>query len=439
MKKILLFIICLLTSITMVKADYIACYLTKGEKGTENLKPGDTVTIYLTTNADTLLYTYYRNVIDYDTSVFEYDGYTLSNGWKVDSINFKDIYNRNSNISTIDIELYNKNLNSMLNNFEISEEEVNSYYDKQYQENGFVDTVAQIKFKVKRGIEDQTTYISLSEYDSYYYELDYDSYYDYYNDEYEYGYSEVYDGECLPSKLIFKIENNLKEYREDASLSYLYPIMDDFVEYDKEFSPDVYEYNVNTTSNDVIFYEYCSANNFCYDGSGNNSLKKGKNTFVFNTKSEDGKQSKKYIVNINKVTNANNTKITYPKLNSLIVKDYDFVEEFNQDIKLYHIEIPYELNKLDIDYETDADDITITGNEDLKIGTNVINIRITNTIDDRKYSKEYKILAFKDNIKKEEVKKEKKTNYKYIILGSVILILIVVIISLLIHKKRKKA
>lgn len=103
----------------------------------------------------------------------------------------------------------------------------------------------------------------------------------------------------------------------------------------------------------------------------------GKNEVTFTFTSEDGKNSETYnfIIYRGETTDGSN------KLSSLKVKDFDINEEFNEDILDYTLSIPFEMENIEVEAigaDSEAT-IKIKGNENLKVGENIVTITVIPT------------------------------------------------------------
>lgn len=103
----------------------------------------------------------------------------------------------------------------------------------------------------------------------------------------------------------------------------------------------------------------------------------GKNEVTFTFTSEDGKNTEtyKFIIYRGETTDGSN------KLSSLIVKDFNINETFNEDILDYTLSVPFEKENLEIDAIAADPEATvkIKGHEQLKVGENIITITVIPT------------------------------------------------------------
>lgn len=163
---------------------------------------------------------------------------------------------------------------------------------------------------------------------------------------------------------------------------------------------------------------------------GNENLKDGENVIAITVNAEDG-STKIYEIKANR-------KDIVLGLKNLKVEGTDIEKNFKTDKYEYKIDIK-ELSKLNIvAVASDADaKVEITGNEDLKVGENIINIKVTSK--DGTQTANYKIIVNKLGVEEEnETVKLDKELIIYIIIGATLLIaLIVVVIYTVKHRHQE--
>ena len=154
----------------------------------------------------------------------------------------------------------------------------------------------------------------------------------------------------------------------------------------------------------------------------------GKNEVIFKFTSEDEKNTEEYkfIIYRGETTDGSN------KLAGLNIKDYNINEQFDENTLDYTASVPYEVENLEIN-ATSADEIAkveIKGNNNLKVGENVITITVTPT-DEENEIKIYNITVIREEYVSEEPTSEfvpgsidKKDN------SNIILIILIVLVSL---------
>lgn len=154
----------------------------------------------------------------------------------------------------------------------------------------------------------------------------------------------------------------------------------------------------------------------------------GKNEVIFKFTSEDGKNTEEYkfIIYRGETTDGSN------KLAGLNIKDYNINEQFDENTLDYTASVPYEVENLEIN-ATAADEnakVEIKGNNNLKVGENVITITVTPT-DEENEIKIYNITVIREEYVSEEPTSEfvpgaidKKDN------SNIILIILIVLVSL---------
>lgn len=154
----------------------------------------------------------------------------------------------------------------------------------------------------------------------------------------------------------------------------------------------------------------------------------GKNEVIFKFTSENEKNTEEYkfIIYRGETTDGSN------KLAGLNIKDYNINEQFDENTLDYTASVPYEVENLEIN-ATAADEnakVEIKGNNNLKVGENVITITVTPT-DEENEIKIYNITVIREEYVSEEPTSEfvpgaidKKDN------SNIILIILIVLVSL---------
>lgn len=154
----------------------------------------------------------------------------------------------------------------------------------------------------------------------------------------------------------------------------------------------------------------------------------GKNEVIFKFTSEDEKNTEEYkfIIYRGETTDGSN------KLAGLNIKDYNINEQFDENTLDYTASVPYEVENLEIN-ATAADEnakVEIKGNNNLKVGENVITITVTPT-DEENEIKIYNITVIREEYVSEEPTSEfvpgaidKKDN------SNIILIILIALVSL---------
>lgn len=416
MKKKIFLLLLLLIFPLFVYAEPATIFLGKKSDESYIIKQGDVITMYLLSNYgpnDEGLLESYNAQIYYNPYVFELvktdnEYIKLPDGWEV--TNYKT-YSSLINLSVRNTTLENAN--------------------EKLEDNEYQNIIAKLSFRVKDNIVNQKTYIELLKDNTYYIEKNNDETLTFKNDLNRFLYYEINDngGTKLDSHLT-SIEVR-GEY--DTEGVYLTP----------SFAPSIYEYTVTTTGNSVYVRGYCYINGCNVEGdSGYIKLTKNKTvTKIVSTASDGTKQT--YKINIIKTKSYDG----YPELKSLKVLKYNMVEEFDPSYTTYHVVIPSTENSLFIDYESDYD-VTIKGNENLKIGENIVTIEVKNNENE---TFTYYLLVSKTEKEEdkdvpviEEPKKEnnttevKKDNKKlYLIICMVISICAIICITILILRDIK--
>lgn len=416
MKKKIFLLMLLLIFPLFVYAEPATMFLGKKSDESYIIKQGDVITMYLLSNYgpnDEGLLESYNAQIYYNPYVFELvktdnEYIKLPDGWEV--TNYKT-YSSLINLSVRNTTLENAH--------------------EKLEDNEYQNIIAKLSFRVKDNIVNQKTYIELLKDNTYYIEKNNDETLTFKNYLNRFLYYEINDngGTKLDSHLT-SIEVR-GEY--DTEGVYLTP----------SFAPSIYEYTVTTTGNSVYVRGYCYINGCNVEGdSGYIKLTKNKTvTKIVSTASDGTKQT--YKINIIKTKSYDG----YPELKSLKVLKYNMVEEFDPSYTTYHVVIPSTENSLFIDYESDYD-VTIKGNENLKIGENIVTIEVKNNENE---TFTYYLLVSKTEKEEdkdvpviEEPKKEnnttevKKDNKKlYLIICMVISICAIICITILILRDIK--
>ncbi len=417
MKKKMFLLIILLIFPLFVYAE--PAYMFLGKKSDESyiIKQGDVITMYLLSNYgpnDEGLLESYNAQIYYNPYVFELvktdnEYIKLPEGWEV--TNYK------AYSSLINLSVRNNTPNNA---------------NEKFEENEFQNIIAKLSFRVKDNTVNQKTYIELIKDNTYYIENNNGETSTFKNNLNRFLYYEINSngGNKLDSHLT-SIEVR-GEY--DTEEVYLTP----------NFAPSIYEYDLTTTGNKVYIHGYCYINGCNVEGeSGYIELKKDKTVAkIVSTASDGTKQT--YKINIIKLKDYDG----YPELKSLKILNYNLVEEFDPNNTTYHVVIPSTENSLLIDYESDYD-VTINGNENLKIGENIVTIDVKNN-DDETFT--YYLLVSKTEKEEdkdvpvvEEPKKDtdtttetKKDNKKlYLVICMIISICAIICITILILRDIK--
>lgn len=199
-------------------------------------------------------------------------------------------------------------------------------------------------------------------------------------------------------------------------------------------------------------------------GTGNKTLTEGENAFNVTVTAEDGTTKKIYTINIRRkakdeTTNTEESEDTtdntengeeQPKevfgLSELGITGFDLDPEFKTDIFEYKLQLKEDKDKLDIiTVATEANsNITITGNENLKNGENIITILVTNETGDKTATYQITVnkdIETKDNTIAEEQERIQQEKQKKIIIlsASAAFVVIVGVIAIIVIIKKSKA
>ena len=209
------------------------------------------------------------------------------------------------------------------------------------------------------------------------------------------------------------------------------------------FAPDTHEYKLytkDTIRQVTLFYtseqtgvtlkSECTVG--CTVSSSSDTIIQtiqGKNEVVFRFTSEDGQNTEEYkfIIYRGETTDGSN------KLSNLEIKDFNINEKFDENTLDYTVSIPFETEKLDI-VATPADEnakVEIKGNENLKVGENVITITVTPT------DEENEIKIYNITVLREEYVSEVPTSSAFIPgaidkkdNSNIILLILIILVSL---------
>ena len=199
-------------------------------------------------------------------------------------------------------------------------------------------------------------------------------------------------------------------------------------------------------------------------GTGNKTLTEGENAFNVTVTAEDGTTKKIYTINIRRKAKDETTNTEEPEdttdntengeeqpkevfgLSELGITGFDLDPEFKTDIFEYKLQLKEDKDKLDIiTVATEANsNITITGNENLKNGENIITILVTNETGDKTATYQITVnkdIETKDNTIAEEQERIQQEKQKKIIIlsASAAFVVIVGVIAIIVIIKKSKA
>lgn len=252
----------------------------------------------------------------------------------------------------------------------------------------------------------------------------------------------------------------------DATLKNLGITPNDF----SGFKPGTYSYSQKVPNNieSITIYATPKDSKATVTGTGKQTLKEGENKFTIKVVAEDGKTSKTYTINVTREkqteeenTTDNNTVDENTTSNENQVSDADeksitgltSLEVVGQTIKFdpniyeYRINVDGNTEKLDIKTKTSSTNIgtEVVGNDELKVGENVITILVTN--EEAGSTATYQIIATKSevvasqdsqNINEEMKATTAKQKKKMYILIAVIGIIVIALIVFFITKAKNK-
>lgn len=212
------------------------------------------------------------------------------------------------------------------------------------------------------------------------------------------------------------------------------------------FSKSIYAYTVNVSDIETITISATKTDpKATVAGTGVKTLNYGINTFNIIVTAEN-KTVKKYVVTVIR----NDERSTDTSLNSLVILNGELKPKFSSTIKEYEVTVSNDVTSLDIEATSSSKGtINITGNNDLKIGENIVIIKVTAENGD---SSEYKLIVNKkekdspkvpvkeEKNKKQEPSKPKKDNsgILYITMAGTLVLLICAGIFILRMKDNEK-
>ena len=226
-----------------------------------------------------------------------------------------------------------------------------------------------------------------------------------------------------------------------------------------------YETTVGNEVENIEIYAYPTNSKAQVSGIGNKKLDDGDNRFTIKVTAEDKKTTKAYYITVKRKEKTENDnkdeedskeddnkddqedeKTTEKKdtgITDLSILGYKITPSFSPEIREYNVNITEIIKKVEVETKKSNDniDIEITGNEDLKIGKNVITILVTDK--NKKTTETYQIFV---NINEEkidvtkynyEVKQAQAglTKQSWITKGTIALIVILSLVFIIARKK----
>lgn len=166
-----------------------------------------------------------------------------------------------------------------------------------------------------------------------------------------------------------------------------------------EFSFRTYNYTVDVGEeiNSIKVTATAEHNKAKVSGTGKKALKPGENKINVTVKAEDGKE-RTYTIIVNKPEEK--VLLQSLKLQGVNVEEekveLSYSPEFSSEVYEYSVIIPNDITKIDVDAIAGKEDYTveITGNEDLKVGENIITIVVKAKDSDKVTT--YKIKVIKE-------------------------------------------
>ena len=209
------------------------------------------------------------------------------------------------------------------------------------------------------------------------------------------------------------------------------------------FEPNVlnYEIYLNNTDNTISLDAVCAVKDCGIDDYYVGEVKKDTNVTL---KTNVGNNSETYKIKI--IIPKEDNDYEYPTLKDLRILKYNLLEEFHDYDNIYHVIVPDTEDSLLIDYESDFD-VKIVGNENFKIGENVVVISVNNNDNVNKYyiivnKQEKEVIEEKTNNVNEEKKEinnqsvnKKDMTVPNIIIGLILLITLILIAVFIVKDK----
>lgn len=158
-----------------------------------------------------------------------------------------------------------------------------------------------------------------------------------------------------------------------------------------KFSSLITSYSAVINSDKIVINAAANDNSATVTGTGEKTLEYGENNFTIKVTLKDG-SSKSYLIKVTRPDNRN----ANAYLKSLTINKEDI--KFEKDITNYEYNITSNIDELEIEAIPEKEDskVEITGNKDLKIGENIVTIKVT-AVDGTE--KVYTIKVTKDEIK----------------------------------------
>ena len=325
------------------------------------------------------------------------------NGWNVEAVNDT---NTGLNINIITVHAYTNETDKMYHSIVATE---------------FV-KMAYIKFRVKN-TKSISTSIEIAKDESYFMEIVEPT-------------MENYMMECNDTVItvvnIYTKDNNMQLSSLKVDNGDLSPRFNSYI--------TSYEVTVDNDVDTIQIDGTCDSDKSKLDGTGLKKLVVGENKFTITVTSERG-DTNNYTITVNRREKDE----VYLKKLEIKNQKVEMYPQFSSQISNYVAIVPNEVNKLDIEYFTNDDQINkveIMGNDNLKVGKNYITLTVTNKEKNIETSYEFMIIKEEEKNVKEDIKEEvtetKKTeNINIYLIIIVILVLIVIVELVIILLKRK--
>lgn len=154
------------------------------------------------------------------------------------------------------------------------------------------------------------------------------------------------------------------------------------------FKSNVTEYKVDVPNKveKINIYATATNSNAAISGVGEKTLKEGENEFSIKVTSADKKTTKTYKMIITRKEEDDeqeeilDTETSITGIKDIKIEGLDLNPEFSQQVYEYKVNVPEMKEKLNIQVETEQGiEVEIVGNENLKVGENIITILVRDT------------------------------------------------------------
>lgn len=198
---------------------------------------------------------------------------------------------------------------------------------------------------------------------------------------------------------------------------------------DFTFHKDTYQYELEVDGiiDHIIIDAKTEDSKANVDGLGEYELEIGENTITLDVSAEDG-TTNTYIINIKRKDNNAN-------LSSLTIPGIDFT--FNTDILEYTLEVPHEVEKIEVLATPESEFAKIEGAEEYLLENEQTIIEVIIKAEDNT-EKTYKLTIKKEKVKNEQKQEENKKLYLWLMGVGIILFVIITFLVILLRKRKFK-